>query len=63
MLDGLNYLISNNDYLSVLRVVQKIKDELTMIPAVFIVSADPSTLSVHELNQLENELLNVIDQK
>lgn len=63
MLDGLTYLISNNDYLSVLRVVQKIKDELTMIPAVFIVSTDPASLSVHELNQLENELLNVYDSK
>ncbi|OPY34862.1 MAG: hypothetical protein A4E32_00015 [Methanomassiliicoccales archaeon PtaU1.Bin124] len=63
MLDGLNYLISNNDYLAVLRMVQKLKDELTMIPAVFIVSADPASLSPNEVVQLENEMLNVVDTK
>lgn len=62
LLDGLNYLISNNDFTSILKTIQKLKDDIYMFHAVFIVTVDPATLQPNEVKQLENEMQNVLEK-
>ncbi|HSV42879.1 MAG TPA: DUF835 domain-containing protein [Methanomassiliicoccales archaeon] len=63
LLEGFYYLLSNNDFNSILKIMQKLKDEVFTSNAVFILSVDPRTLQPSELRQLENELQNVYEDK
>lgn len=56
MLDGLEYLITNNSFLTVLRFVQSLRDQIAIKNAVLLMSLNPSTLDPHELNLLEKEV-------
>ena len=62
MLDGINYLISNNDFVSILKYVQKMKDDAYMFHSVFIISVDPISIDPNEVKKLEGELKNVIEK-
>ncbi|WP_019176842.1 isoleucine--tRNA ligase [Methanomassiliicoccus luminyensis] len=55
LLDGLEYLITNNNFLTVLRFVQSLKDQAAVNGSVLLMSLNPSTLDAHELNLLEKE--------
>jgi len=63
MMDGINFLISNNDFNNVLKMIQKLKDDAFMCGSVFIVSADPYSMQPSEVHQIENEMQNVFDAK
>ncbi|MCK5292067.1 MAG: DUF835 domain-containing protein [Thermoplasmata archaeon] len=56
LVDGIEYLITNNDFVTVLRLIQSIRDLVAMNQAIMIISLSPSTLGYQELNLLEREM-------
>ncbi|MCE5296531.1 MAG: DUF835 domain-containing protein, partial [Euryarchaeota archaeon] len=56
LLDGLEYLITNNNFLTVLRFVQSLRDQVAINKSILIMALNPSTLDPHELNLLEKEV-------
>ena len=60
-IDGIDYLITNNNFLTVLRLVQSLRDQVAMNGAVLLFSVNPSTLDEHQLRLLEREVDEVLD--
>ncbi len=60
LLDGIEYLVTNNDFVTVLRLIQSMRDLVAMNMATMIVSLNPSTLGFQELNLLEREMDSVL---
>ena len=56
LLDGLEYLITNNNFLTVLRFIQSLRDQVAINRSILIMALNPSTLDPHELNLLEKEV-------
>ncbi|MCX6653086.1 MAG: isoleucine--tRNA ligase [Methanomassiliicoccales archaeon] len=56
LLDGLEYLITNNNFLTVLRLVQSLRDQVAINHSILMLALNPSTLDAHELNLLEKEV-------
>jgi hypothetical protein len=56
LLDGLEYLITNNNFLTVLRLVQSLRDQVAINRSILMLVLNPSTLDPHELNLLEKEV-------
>jgi len=56
LLDGLEYLITNNNFLTVLRLVQSLRDQVAINRSILMLALNPSTLDAHELNLLEKEV-------
>ncbi|MEM2943770.1 MAG: class I tRNA ligase family protein, partial [Methanomassiliicoccales archaeon] len=56
LLDGLEYLITNNNFITVLRFVQSLRDQVAIREAILLLALNPSTLAQHELNLLEKEV-------
>ena len=56
LLDGLEYLITNNNFLTVLRFIQSLRDQVAINRSILIMAMNPSTLDPHELNLLEKEV-------
>jgi isoleucyl-tRNA synthetase len=63
IIDGIEYLITNNNFITVLRFVQAIRDQVAISGAVLLFSVNPSTLDTHQLTLLEREVDSVIDAK
>lgn len=61
LLDGLEYLITNNNFLTVLRLVQSLRDRVAINKAILLVPVNPATLDAHQTNLLEREVDHVID--
>jgi len=61
LLDGIEYLITNNNFLTVLRLVQSLRDQVALNKATLLLSVNPSTLDSHQLNLLEREVDGVVD--
>ncbi len=60
LVDGIEYLITNNDFLTVLRLIQSLRDHVAMNTAIMIISLNPSTLGCQELSLLEREMDSVL---
>jgi MFS superfamily sulfate permease-like transporter len=56
LIDGLEYLILQNDYETTLRFIQALNDLIILNKATLIVPVDPSALSVKQLSLLEKEM-------
>ena len=56
LLDGSEYLITNNNFLTVLRFIQSLRDQVAINRSILIMALNPSTLDPHELNLLEKEV-------
>ena len=56
LLDGLEYLITNNNFLTVLRFVQSLRDQVAINNSIMMMVLNPSTLDDNELNLLEKEV-------
>ncbi len=56
LLDGIEYLITNNNFLTVLRLVQALRDQVAINRARMVISVNPATLDAHQLNLLEKEV-------
>ncbi|MFQ6127848.1 MAG: chromosomal replication initiator protein DnaA [Thermoplasmata archaeon] len=56
VLDGLEYLISNNNFEAVLRFLRRLIDEVSESSCFFLLSVSPKTLKEQELKILEREM-------
>jgi isoleucyl-tRNA synthetase len=56
LLDGLEYLITNNNFLTVLRFLQSLRDQVAVNNSILLLALNPSTLEPSELNLLEKEV-------
>ncbi|MBI5001044.1 MAG: DUF835 domain-containing protein [Euryarchaeota archaeon] len=56
LIDGLEYLISSNNFDAVLRFLRRLIDEVAELKCVFMLSLAPGTLGEHEQKTLEREL-------
>jgi cob(I)alamin adenosyltransferase len=57
LLDGFEYLVTQNDFSSVLKIIQKINEKVVLCSARFLVPLDPKILSEKELRLLEREMI------
>ncbi len=55
LLDGIEYLITSNDFSTLLKFVQGLRDEVTLKNAVLLIPVSPNTLEPHKLKLLEEE--------
>ena len=60
LLDAIEYLVTNNNFITVLRLVQSIRDQVAINNGVFLVSVNPAALDPHQLTLLEREVDRVI---
>lgn len=60
MLDGLEYLINNNDFPRVLKFLELLHEVIVLNDGVLLVPVNPSTMSKTNFELLENELTNTI---
>jgi chromosomal replication initiator protein DnaA len=56
MLDGIEYLVSNNSFDAVLKFIRRLLDTISESQYVFIISLGPATLKDQELKMLEREM-------
>jgi two-component system cell cycle response regulator len=56
LLDGLEYLVSNNDFNKVLRVIDQVNDHISQSKAVMIIPVDPRAFDQKELALLERNM-------
>ena len=56
MLDGLEYLITNNNFITVLRLIQSLRDQVAINQSILLMAVNRSTLESHQLNLLEREV-------
>jgi len=56
ILDGLEYLITNNSFITVLRLLQSLRDQVAVYESILILSANPDTLEAHQFNLLDKEV-------
>ncbi|MDH7508138.1 MAG: DUF835 domain-containing protein [Methanomassiliicoccales archaeon] len=55
IIDGLEYMITNNDFTTVLKFVQSLRDQVAIKNAVLLISFNPLTVEPHNLKLLEEE--------
>ncbi len=61
LIDGIEYLITNNNFITVLRLVQALRDQVAINNAILVFSVNPATLDEHQLHLLEREVDGVLD--
>jgi hypothetical protein len=60
LLDGVEYLIANNNYITVLKFIQSLRDQVAINKSILLLSINPSTIDSHQINLLEREVDYVI---
>lgn len=61
LLEGLEYLITNNNFIIVLRLIQSLKDEVAMQHAILLLPLNPTSLDHHQMSLIEKEVDETID--
>lgn len=56
LLDGIEYLISNNSFNPVLRFIRRLKDRVSETESIFLIAISPETMNEQELKLLEREI-------
>lgn len=56
LLDGLEYLIEENDFSSVMKALQLINEAIAMTESIFLLPVNPRSLSPQEMGFLEREI-------
>ena len=56
LLDGLEYLITNNNFITVLRLIQSLRDQVAINQSILLMAVNRSTLETHQLNLMEREV-------
>jgi archaellum biogenesis ATPase FlaH len=56
LLDGIEYLVSNNSFDAVLKFVRRLVDTISEGHFAFLISLGPATLKEQELKMLEREM-------
>jgi len=57
LIDGIEYLVSQNNFKSILNLIQLLNDKIMLSSSRIIISLDPMTLSERELHYIESEAL------
>jgi isoleucyl-tRNA synthetase len=60
LVDAIEYLVTNNNFITVLRLVQSIRDQVAINNGVFLISVNPSALDPHQLTLLQKEVDQII---
>ncbi len=55
MIDGLEYLISNNDFNIVLRLVQQVRDKVSTTESILLLPINPQVLEAKQITLMKNE--------
>lgn len=55
LLDGLEYLITNNNFNTVMRLIQSLRDQVAINKSILLMTVDRSTLEGHQLKLLKKE--------
>jgi hypothetical protein len=63
LLDGLEYLVSNNDFNKVLRVIDQVNDHISQSKSVMIIPVDPRAFSQKELALLERNVEKIVSSR
>ncbi|HYS73186.1 MAG TPA: isoleucine--tRNA ligase [Thermoplasmata archaeon] len=63
LIDGLEYLVTNNNFITILRLIQSLRDQVAINGAVLLLSVNPSALDAHQLTLFEREVDRVIPGK
>jgi hypothetical protein len=63
LLDGLEYLVSNNDFNRVLRVIDQVNDHISQSKCIMIVPVDPRAFSTKELALLERNVEKIVGRR
>jgi len=61
LIDGVEYLITNNNFLTVLRLLQSVRDQVAIRRATLLFPVNPATLDDNQRNLLEREVDAVLD--
>ncbi|MEF8874543.1 MAG: DUF835 domain-containing protein [Candidatus Thermoplasmatota archaeon] len=61
LLNGLEYLITNNDFRTVLHLIQSIKDQVAINKSILMIPVNPTTLEDNQMDLLTGEVDEVID--
>lgn len=61
LIDGVEYLVSQNDFKTVMRFIQKLNDVLEKYEAYLIITISPTSLEPREMSTLEREMTEVIE--
>ena len=61
LLDGIEYLITNNNFITVLKLIQSIRDQVAINRSILLLSVNPSTMETHQINLLKREVDAVIE--
>jgi hypothetical protein len=56
LLDGIEYLVSNNDFNKVMRMIDQVMDHVAQSQGIMIIPVDPRVFEVKELAQLERNM-------
>ena len=56
LIDCMEYLISNNDFKTILRLFQNIRDEVIVNKAILMISTNPAALRSQEISRMESEM-------
>ncbi len=56
LLSGIEYLITNNNFITVLRLIQSLRDQVAVSNSILIIPVNPSILDGSQLNHLEREV-------
>lgn len=62
LLDGIEYLITNNNFITVLKLIQSLRDQVAINRSILLLSINPSTMEVHQINLLRREVDMVIEE-
>ncbi len=61
LLDGIEYLITNNNFITVLKLIQSLRDQVAINRSILLISINPSTMDSHQINLLKREVDSVIE--
>ncbi len=61
LLDGIEYLITNNNFITVLRLIQSLRDQVAINRSIMLLSVNPSTMDDYQINLLRREVDSVIN--
>jgi len=61
LIDGIEYLVSQNDFKTVMRFIQKLSDILERYEAYLIITISPNSLEPTDMSTLEREMTEVIE--
>jgi tetratricopeptide (TPR) repeat protein len=61
LLDGIEYLITNNNFITVLKLIQSLRDQVAINRSILLLSINPSTMDSHQINLLKREVDMVIE--